>query len=623
MSNTSIGGIVIDLAANVAGFRSDLNNAFSAVQDVTKKIKEVFEGVGVGLSFTGLADLVDRTIEFGNELSKAAQKTGIGAEQISALAYAGRTAGIDLGQLSDALTRMEKAVSSAGTGSVKANTTIQALGLTFQQIKNLSPDQQFELFAQRINELASPADKARAAVELFGKAGADLLPLFSQGAEGIEKAKEEAGLLGQALTADQLKTLKDAKDAIDRLKESFVGLATAATAAISGPLAKTFDSITNVVTGNKIGILTGEIADLQDRLFNANVDNAVGTPGIKILRDQLDRAELTLQALKSAEAIKKQLSGGNIADLLPGNAPGYQADIEPINTNILQKINDPLKQFYDNLDSETQSGEEKIQTAKAKLEVQLDELFDDLDINITQYWNRLESSDDKRNLADLMTVNKTAIDQFIKESGEAQKAIFASQSESAKLAADNTREYYQKMEGYAKSAADGIESAFADFLLNPFEGGLKKMLSSWVELLAQMEAKAAAAQLFKYLFPDTGGFAGVLSGLIGGVSSGGGGAAFFPANPDLPTYATGGSFKVGGVGGTDSQVVAFRASPDEHVTISTPGQRSIGASSVIHFSPVYNIGSGVSRTDVIQACAATQQATIARMTELIRGGAYR
>lgn len=45
-------------------------------------------------------------------------------------------------------------------------------------------------------------------------------------------------------------------------------------------------------------------------------------------------------------------------------------------------------------------------------------------------------------------------------------------------------------------------------------------------------------------------------------------------NPALygPGFATGGSFKVGGSGGTDSQLVAFRASPDERVTISRGDQ---------------------------------------------------
>ena len=39
-----------------------------------------------------------------------------------------------------------------------------------------------------------------------------------------------------------------------------------------------------------------------------------------------------------------------------------------------------------------------------------------------------------------------------------------------------------------------------------------------------------------------------------------------------PGYAFGGDFQVGGTGGTDSQLVAFRATPDEQVSIRTPAQ---------------------------------------------------
>lgn len=44
----------------------------------------------------------------------------------------------------------------------------------------------------------------------------------------------------------------------------------------------------------------------------------------------------------------------------------------------------------------------------------------------------------------------------------------------------------------------------------------------------------------------------------------------------LPGFATGGSFLVGGAGGTDSQVVAFKATPGERVDVRTPGQQAAG-----------------------------------------------
>lgn len=47
-----------------------------------------------------------------------------------------------------------------------------------------------------------------------------------------------------------------------------------------------------------------------------------------------------------------------------------------------------------------------------------------------------------------------------------------------------------------------------------------------------------------------------------------------------PRFMTGGSFTVGGSGGTDSQMVSFRASPGERVTVATPAQVRKGTAAV-------------------------------------------
>lgn len=70
----------------------------------------------------------------------------------------------------------------------------------------------------------------------------------------------------------------------------------------------------------------------------------------------------------------------------------------------------------------------------------------------------------------------------------------------------------------------------------------------------------------------------ILSG-IGSVFGGGsGGMTPVPAQlPSIPTFggfAEGGSFQVGGSGATDSQVVAFKATPGEKVSIQTPQQQA-------------------------------------------------
>ena len=73
------------------------------------------------------------------------------------------------------------------------------------------------------------------------------------------------------------------------------------------------------------------------------------------------------------------------------------------------------------------------------------------------------------------------------------------------------------------------------------------------------------------------GFSNIFSNIAGGVTSAvGGGIGSFLGNAfaDLLGFQHGGSFKVGGSGGRDSQLVAFKASPREKVSVETPGQQS-------------------------------------------------
>lgn len=67
-----------------------------------------------------------------------------------------------------------------------------------------------------------------------------------------------------------------------------------------------------------------------------------------------------------------------------------------------------------------------------------------------------------------------------------------------------------------------------------------------------------------------GGFGGLLKGLFGG----------------LLGFASGGSFMVGGAGGIDSQLVMFKASPNERVSVTKPGQEDGFGSG---YSPSYYI----------------------------------
>ncbi len=199
------------------GFQAQSTKALTGIEKQAKAFGRALTGMFAGLSISTAASAIKSAIDLGDEIGKAAVKAGIGAQAMSELAFAARMADVDLAGLSNSIRFMQVSLSKASTGGKEQLEVLKALGLQLSAIQRLSPDKQFEAFAGAIASLKDPADKARAAVTLFGKSGADLLPLFEDGAEGIRKAREEAQKFGASFSDDVIKTLQEGDDAIKKI----------------------------------------------------------------------------------------------------------------------------------------------------------------------------------------------------------------------------------------------------------------------------------------------------------------------------------------------------------------------------------------------------------------------
>ena len=124
---------------------------------------------------------------------------------------------------------------------------------------------------------------------------------------------------------------------------------------------------------------------------------------------------------------------------------------------------------------------------------------------------------------------------------------------------------------------------------------------------------------------------GALGGVLDLLSGSGGSIGKFAGIgksilSSLPGFANGGSFKVGGSGGIDSQLVAFRATPSERVSITKDGQGMAGGVNVtVTPSPYFDvqvqqIAGPVAAQAGVQAFAGARQAVPADMA---RRDAYR
>lgn len=94
--------------------------------------------------------------------------------------------------------------------------------------------------------------------------------------------------------------------------------------------------------------------------------------------------------------------------------------------------------------------------------------------------------------------------------------------ETANTALGNTIEEVKELDEFAKNAAQSIQAAITDFLINPFQEGLDGMFKSFGLFIQRIIAEAVAADIARRLFGglvEGGSGEGALGSILGGIGS--------------------------------------------------------------------------------------------------------
>lgn len=204
--------------------RDNTATGLKALENRLKDIGKKITVVGKGLSAVGigvLAPIVAIGRGFavmGDELGKASVRTGVTVEALSALKYAAEQSGSSLDGLETAIKGMTKFLDAARGGGKEATAAMTALGLSLSDLEGKSPDQQFKLIADRLSKVTDETGKSALAMDIFGKAGLELKPLFSNGAKGIVELENAAKRLGLVMSGDAAKAAEEFGDRMADLK---------------------------------------------------------------------------------------------------------------------------------------------------------------------------------------------------------------------------------------------------------------------------------------------------------------------------------------------------------------------------------------------------------------------
>jgi hypothetical protein len=178
----------------------------------------------VGAAAGGMALLVRSSINAAGALNDASKATGIHVASLQAMTQVAGEASVSQEQLLAALKKMEVNLAGLQSGAKAQTEAFGALGLSMQSLQGLSPDEAFTKIVEAINAIQDPAMKTAAAVDIFGKSGADLIPMMDGYAASLAEVAQKQAEFGIALSDDQAAKMDAAGDAAARLGMAVEGL---------------------------------------------------------------------------------------------------------------------------------------------------------------------------------------------------------------------------------------------------------------------------------------------------------------------------------------------------------------------------------------------------------------
>jgi hypothetical protein len=509
--NAVIGSLRVNLGMDSAEFQNGAKRAQGTLAGLGASIKSFAAGAVAALSFGAVTAALKSSINHMDELGKAAQKIGIPVEQLSGLEYAARLADVSLGDLQGNLSKFNRALAEiAGGGKNDAGAALRAIGVSALDANGkLRPTSDLiSDIAEKFAGYKDGAEKAALAQAIFGKSGADMIPLLNGGREAIARATEQAEKFGLIVDQQAAVAAERFNDTLTSLKGAGEGVANQVSTAMLPALV----DVTNAM-----------VAFAEDGTVAEQVAKALEF----IMRES---AKFLVEASAAWQEITTWVNaaGASFESLASGDISGAAEAWSKASTDVAA-----------------------IWTETAERIKQIDGLIQHSNSALK---GDLPGPGEHKKVAPTITL------------GKATGAGGAKETKPAAEIKEITKSLYDMDLGFAQviETAGEANNAFGDTIKGQMRSWIDDAINGTFDLKDSLKGLLAS-------FTDlalNNAFQAMFSG--GHELYGGGGIGSIFGN--LFGFAKGGTIMPGGTGGIDSQLVAFRKSPNERVDISKPGQ---------------------------------------------------
>ena len=232
---SAIGDSVKGLASSFAGLDPALGGAIQGIAGAFENIAGAAGGVAgattgivaafgaAGVAAIGLAVKGSEAAARMGELSKA---TGIAVPTLSLLADVAGTVGIGADQMAKALEKMDKSAVAAAQSGPKASNAYTTLGIAVTDASGNMREAN-DIFSDVSTKFANMADgpeKTALAIKIFGRTGADMIPVLDKGGQKLVELEGHFSKLGAVIDDATAQSSEELKSNMSLMGAAFQGI---------------------------------------------------------------------------------------------------------------------------------------------------------------------------------------------------------------------------------------------------------------------------------------------------------------------------------------------------------------------------------------------------------------
>ncbi len=310
---------IFDLAAKLTLDKGDYDKGINEAEKEGRSLGDSLKNAGKNIAKAGAAvagvggalfGFANQVAGNADEIDKMSQKLGLSRRAYQEWDYVLQISGADINSMSAGLKTLTNKFDDAKSGTESSIDTFKRLGLSMEDIQDLSREDLFKEVIFAFQNMEDSAERAALANDLFGRSGQELAPLFNTTAEDTKKLINEVNELGGIMSDDAVKDGAAFKDSLTALKSAFTGATNELAKELLPNITDFIKKITDFVKGGGIKRIIDNFKKLIP-LLKAGAAAFIAFKTITMLTGIFSAVSTAIQGVSTAQGLLNAVMAAN------------------------------------------------------------------------------------------------------------------------------------------------------------------------------------------------------------------------------------------------------------------------------------------------------------------------